>query len=478
MIASAILLFAAAMQPAASADTHYAVRFDPKQPQSIAVTIEWPDRHAGVRTFVMPRATPTTYSEQRYERFIEDLRAYGEHGEELAVARGAGPRWTLGDAASALTRIEYRIDVARMEQETLDAAASSRIRPAYLSLLAWSVLGYVDGMQQRAIELDVSLPDDWPVLTTLEPSLPLPRGHAHAHARDYFALADSQIAGGPDLDLRRVEATVPTYLASYAESPIDRDAQAKAVSEAMRATLAYFGRAPFSHYVALLEVLKPVSPRHGYGFSQEHLDSGTFYFSDSDEIAAAGVPFDGAQARYNFAHHIVHSWLPRRIYGRGNYPFNWELAPLIDTVWFSEGFGQYVALAALADTMPVAEGAKFRDALLDKRFRQRLEHMPDFIRHMPLVELSRVASDRYSLDFRTGGAVFSRGALMAAEMDDLIRTRSHGKRTLRDAMRHMHDWADKSGRGFEIDELPKLIAEATGLDTRAVMEKWLAPMTP
>jgi hypothetical protein len=41
----------------------------------------------------------------------------------------------------------------------------------------------------------------------------------------------------------------------------------------------------------------------------------------------------------------------------GYFPFSWELAPVIDTIWLSEGFARYIAIDALADTMPKAEGA-------------------------------------------------------------------------------------------------------------------------
>jgi predicted metalloprotease with PDZ domain len=97
---------------------------------------------------------------------------------------------------------------------------------------------------------------------------------------------------------------------------------------------------------------------------------------------------------------------------------------------------------------------------------------------MTLVQLSRVGSTRYSEDFRTGRNLFSRGALMAAEMDDLIRQRSVGKKRFRDAMRNLMSWSARNRRAFRIDELPAIIAEGTGVDTREVMEKWLRPLEP
>jgi predicted metalloprotease with PDZ domain len=91
--------------------------------------------------------------------------------------------------------------------------------------------------------------------------------------------------------------------------------------------------------------------------------------------------------------------------------------------------------------------------------------MPAFIREMPLVELSRIASTRYSEDFRTGRTLFSRGALFADELDQRIRERSGGKKRFRDAARYLMEWSARNQRGFRIEELPGIFREATGADT-------------
>ena len=98
-----------------------------------------------------------------------------------------------------------------------------------------------------------------------------------------------------------------------------------------------------------------------------------------------------------------------------------------------------------------------------------------FIRDMPLVELSRIASTRYSEDFRTGRTLFARGALLAAELDDHIRQASGGKTRFRDAARYLMKWSADNRRGFRIDELPEIFQQATGVDSREVWNRWLTP---
>ncbi len=132
--------------------------------------------------------------------------------------------------------------------------------------------------------------------------------------------------------------------------------------DALDKVVAYFGSAPFSHYSVVLEYLKPLPPPHVYNFSMEHLDSGTFFMDVDHAITAASSAIEKESARFNYAHHIAHSWIPKRCYGAGYIPFNWEMTPVIDTIWFNEGFGRYVAIAALADALPKDEAARYRTA--------------------------------------------------------------------------------------------------------------------
>jgi predicted metalloprotease with PDZ domain len=369
-------------------------------------------------------------------------------------------------------RIEYRVDLARMEREILSAADSSRARPAFVGLIGYSVFAYVEGFESRPVRLEIRAPPEWPVLTTLAPSAPPPVARGEGDAADFYGLADSQVAMGPALTVLHVEGPVPLYLAAYAEGRVDLPLAGRLVGEAMDALERYFGGAPFAHYTALLELLTPLTPDHEYGFSMEHLSS-SHYFLAKDEDASVPYPDpDRRRVLFNFAHHIAHAWIPKRCFGEGYYPFSWELAPVIDTIWLSEGFARYVALEALADRMPEAEGTAYRKAMLDS-LRDTVAGMPPFLREMPLVELSRIASSRYSEDFRTGRTLFSRGALLAASLDDRIRERSGGTKRLRDALRHLVEWSARSGRGFRVEELPKHFREATDIETADVWARWL-----
>ena len=170
-----------------------------------------------------------------------------------------------------------------------------------------------------------------------------------ARADDYYALADGQIVMGPRATVRRLTDTpAPLYLAAYAEGAVDLDRVGRLAVTAFQRVAAYFGTTPFPHYTMHQELLTPISPQHEYGMSMEHLSSSTYYLAASAGLTAASTADDDARVLYNFAHHISHAWVPKRSYGHGYFPFQWELAPVLDSIWFAEGFGQYAAIMAVA----------------------------------------------------------------------------------------------------------------------------------
>jgi predicted metalloprotease with PDZ domain len=362
-----------------------------------------------------------------------------------------------------------------MERDVHAASDASRIRDGYLGALGYSVLAYVDGFESPPARLRIEGPAGWPVFSTLAPRWPLQAAPVDATATDFYALADGQIVMGPRADVRRLTASpVPLYLATYAEGPVDLDRLGRLAATAFDRVRTYFGSVPFAHYTVHQELLQPLSPAHEYGMSMEHLDSSTYYLLASAGITAQSTPQDDARVLYNFAHHMAHAWVPKRVAGTGYFPFQWELAPVLDSIWFAEGFGQYAAIVAVAAGTP--DPAAFREQMLARRFRANLESAPPFLRRLPLVELSRVASTRYAEDFRTGRLVFSRGGLMAAALDDRLLQRTQGQKSLRDALRYLVEWSARARRGFAVDELAGLIQEATGVDTRDIIDTWLRPL--
>lgn len=426
-------------------------------------------------TLVIPRTYPGGYSFVRYDDFLEDVHAFTPTSKSIDCKKDEdGPRWTLGQSGESVSRIEYVVNVGKMEDRIRDSVESSKIRKNYAGLLGYSVFGYIDGLEQSPVILHVSGPSDWPVLTTLDPLGEVPRGAAEAKAPNYDVLADSQIVMGPGLQFRKLDGRIRLVIAVYSEGEEDVDTEAKLARQALDRVQEYFGDTPFSTYTALVEILQP-KEGHTYNFSQEHDTSGTFSLSIDNATTANSPARRQNSALFNYAHHMAHSWVPKRVWGIGYRPFNWELTPVIETIWFNEGFGRYASLQAIAAGMPEDQRKAMRQRWTT-RMRGILDDAPAFIKRMPLPVLSEEASFLYAADFRTGMNVFARGVLMAAEIDDRIQTQTQGKKSLRDGFRALLAWSAQNQRAFQVEEMAAILTQSTGVDIHDIVERWMQPL--
>jgi predicted metalloprotease with PDZ domain len=457
-------LIAYELRYAGAGDPRVTVRIAPMSPLPAPLSL------------VVPRSYPGGYSFVPYDDFVEDVHAFSPGGKSIECKKDAeGPRWAIGQRSETIARIEYRVNVGRMEDRIRDSVESSKIRKNYAGLLGYSVFGYIDGLERAPVTLQVDGPGDWPVLSTLDPRAAVRKGTAQAQADNYELLADSQVVMGSGVQFRELPGKIDLLVAVYSEGDEDVDAESKLAREALDRVQEYFGDTPFPAYTVLLELLQP-REGHEYGFSQEHDTSGTFSLSVDGATNAHSAESHHYSALFNYAHHMAHSWVPKRVWGVGYRPFNWELTPVIETIWFNEGFGRYAGMQAVAAGLPEEERKRRRELVM-ARTRGILDSAPPFIKRMPLTLLSQEASFLYARDFRTGMNIFGRGFLMAAEMDDRIQAQTGGKKSLRDAFRALLAWSTANQRALQVEEMTRIISESSGVDVHDIVARWMeAPL--
>jgi predicted metalloprotease with PDZ domain len=166
----------------------------------------------------------------------------------------------------------------------------------------------------------------------------------------------------------------------------------------------------------------------------------------------------------SYLHHMAHAYIPLRCNGDAYRPYVLEIPPVINNIWFNEGFMWYI----VADTLK-------SKGMIDL-FRQTTYNSPPAIRQLTLQELSQIASTQYAEDFRLGTAVFSRGALMAMEINDYVKSQTNGKSSMRTIYRYLYEWSRQNRRPFTLQEFPDLMRSATGVDVSAIYNKWQAPV--
>jgi predicted metalloprotease with PDZ domain len=137
-----------------------------------------------------------------------------------------------------------------------------------------------------------------------------------------------------------------------------------------------------------------------------------------------------------------------------------EIPSIMNNIWFNEGFMWFLAYDMLN-----LESMK-------TNFYNNVYNNSEIIKKMNLQQLSQTASTLYGSDFRIGRSVYSRGALMAIEMNNYLKEGSEGKKSIRDVLRYLYNWSKQNKRAFTMEEFPMLINEACGINLSGIYQKW------
>lgn len=165
-----------------------------------------------------------------------------------------------------------------------------------------------------------------------------------------------------------------------------------------------------------------------------------------------------------FLHHMGHSLIPLRCYGDTYRPYVQEIPPIINNIWFNEGFMWFLPYDELK--LP----------RMKTNFDNSVYNTSPEIKKLSLQQLSQAASTMYSADFRLGRGVYSRGALMAIEMNNYLKEKTGGKKSMKDVFRYLYQWSKKNNRPFTMEEFPLLINKACNIDLSKIYKKWQLPI--
>ncbi|GAA4279997.1 M61 family metallopeptidase [Gaetbulibacter aestuarii] len=404
---------------------------------------------------VIPRSAPGTYILTNYIAFIDDVVGYTTSGKQLPGMIGDGSFFTFGESNDLLNKVSYTVDIQKMEIDLLDASTSSKARKDYLGLFGYSVFGFIEGLETEAVNLTINTDPSWPVFSTLRPDTNRKYRTDSYEAESYAALVDAQYLLGNGVQVIQVEeAPIPLFVVAYAATADNLEGIGDTGLLSLQKLAEYFGYIPMPHYTLVYEFLKPISERHDYGFNMEHLNSMTAHRDISEE-------YYPNRDLGTIIHHMGHSWIPLRSWGEGYRPFAWQVAPLVETIWLNEGFIWYVSFQQILSD----------DARLNW-WKSNMDNAPDFIKTKTLKELSLLGSTQYASDFRIGKNLFSRGALMAYDLDEYIQKQTNEKKSFKDAILGLLSWSNENQRAFKYNEIESIMSQATGVDLSPIWNKW------
>jgi predicted metalloprotease with PDZ domain len=451
---SFLLLFSYSFSIAQTDVLKYSLKHNEKT-KNVTVTIEFDSINTASHYLLIPRSAPGTYEITDYPSFIENIKAVTLNDSIIEGQRGRGSILFFRQNA-IVNKISYDVNIVKMEAELKGGFASSKIRENYLGILGYSVFATIPGFENKPIELTISSDARWPIFTTLKPSVNK-SNEFNLIVPNYSILADAQYLFGNDLQVFQVKnAEIPLFITAYTETEINIEEIGRRGLLSLQGLSNYFDYVPMPHYTLSYEFLKPYSEEHSYGFSMEHLNSMTASLS----ISSAITKHEPEANIFGIVHHMGHSWVPLRSYGKGYRPFDWGSAPIIETIWLNEGFIWYVTTIVTDSPNTI------------NFFKNTMTYAPSYIKEKSLKELSQLGSSQYSGDFNIGRNLFSRGALMAYEMDNEIKKVTNNKKTFKDALIGLLNWTKENNRAFEYNEIETILSESSGVDLSEIWLKW------
>jgi predicted metalloprotease with PDZ domain len=454
------------MSIGAAAQVTYTLTYNDSSTSVIKISIEPSTFLTAPVSFVMSRSIPGAYSICVYDHFIEHLVAINSKGKKIAMLKDQNdaPRWYCNDSSSPIIRLEYEVNIKKMEMKMAPSDASV-VRQGFAGILNYSVFGWIDGLEKRPVKCVIETFDQWPVYTTLAPAAALKKGGLVFNADNYFTLADGQIFIGPRFRVKAFEGIVPLYVVSYSQTEDEYlDDYGRQGISSMGILLDYFGELPFKQYSIMLSKALPLETGSAPALGMEHLQSATFFGDSSGLRRSAMSKEDLINTMPTFLHHMGHSLLPLRCYGDRYHPYVSEIPSIISNIWFNEGFMWFLPY----DTLQLQR-------MMDN-FNNSVYHTAPAIKSLSLQQLSQLASTTYGTDFRIGRSVYSRGALMALEMDHYLKEKSGGKKSMKDVFHYLYQWAKQQQRPFTMEEFPLLLNQACNINLDAIYEKWQLPI--
>lgn len=461
-----LLFFIACLGLNVSAQLTYSVVYTDSLSSRLKIAIHLSKEKKGLINFIMPRSVPGAYSVIHYDRFIEDLYAVDNEGKKLLMQKNSddAPRWYCTDTTKAITRIEYEINLKKMEMR-LDPTDASIARSGFAGLLNYSIFGWIEGTEQEPVQCSVQTFDQWPIFTTNQPVEQMAKGLLTFKTDNYYTLADGQLFMGPQFRVKAFKGVVPLFIVSYCQTGNEYlDDYGKQGIMSLNILNNYFGELPFKQYSILLRKALPLEPGSVPPFGMEHLQSSTFFGDTSGLRVQAMTEEEVISTLPTYLHHMGHAFLPLRCYGDTYRPHVKEIPPIIKNIWFNEGFMWFIPFEEL-------KAERWQKLFFNNTYKTHAQ-----IKNMSLQELSQEASLMYAADFRLGKAVYSRGAMMAIEMNNYLKEKTNGKKSMRDVIRYLYNWSKENKRPFTMGEFPVLINKACNVDLSNIYKKWQMPV--
>lgn len=449
----------------------------------LEVTLTVPHPNPEGQEFDLPAWIPGSYLIRDFSRQIERIQARAGK-RDAAIQKLDNHRWRCAPVAGplTLTYCVYAYDLS---------VRGAHVDESHAFFNGTSVFLRPSGHEHLPCLVKLLAPPhtrQWKVYTSLPEAVGHPdaarrHGFGMYRAPDYDALIDHPVEmGTPQVVQFKAHGAVHEMVFTGVAPNLDLARIAADTQRVCEAQIAFFDpghhRAPFldssDRYVFLTMLTGD-----GYG-GLEHR-AGTALLATRHHLPVQGVP-DAGEGYCGFlglvSHEYFHTWHVKRIKPAAFVPYDLARENHTRLLWVFEGFTSYYDDLMLLRSGVISEEQYLK--LLGKTI--AAVHRAPGRHKQSIAQSSFDAWTRYyKQDENSPNALvsyYTKGALAALGLDLLIRDRTQGAASLDDVMRLL--WS-RFGQGFyredpqgiAEDAMPDLIHEATGVDVRNFIDRYV-----
>ena len=334
---------------------------------------------------------------------------------------------------------------------------------------------YVAGHKPNAVALHIDPPPNWRVINGRTER---PDQHDWNYP-NYELMIDNPTEIGPDWTVDTFSVDGKTYnvmVHSRGDEGGRRPAFVRDVEKIVRAETKMWGPPEFESYTFLFHFA--ADDRSGDGM--EHLTS--------TQIIQSGILADRGTyyaALGTAAHEFFHVWNVKRLRPIELGPWDWTRPVATRGLFIAEGFTQYYGdemyhRAGFEDSAGFLRDLAQTIATIENSPASKLMSAEASSMAAPFIDRASFR-DRTNLQ-NTSFSYYSKGELIALNLDLLIRAWTKGQRSLDDVMRRAYDELYlKSpnatyylkGRGYTIEDFARVVSEISGMDMSGWFGKYV-----
>lgn len=385
---------------------------------------------------------------ERWAKFVHDIGAETLDGQAIKLKALEGGRWKVFASKGTSIKLRYEVHLDHEDHQWsggIDGAAYARDWGVFYT--GRSIFIMSDAVDQK-VNVNFSIPEKWKI------SCPWDRDKNHESSfsvDNLRSLTDAIFFAGTHEEIVLKREQFQLIFALGGEEVI---AQKEAFSKMASGVLDY--------YIDLMGGVPNPSPDNAFSKSVVVINS-----SDKTDGEVIGnnisilLEKDGDQmseliGRFIFAHEFFHLWNGKSFTPAGN-----------DCEWFKEGFTNYYTLKSLFHIGFLNEESYLK--VLNDFFYQK------YITDDGVGKLSMTDGDQKHDHW---GLVYSGGFFIGIAQDMIIRSATDNEKSIDDVLRSLFKKYGGTNDGYSLEEVKKLISEASGKDQEAFFKQYVTGVQP